>query len=243
MKAHVLLLCVSLFAISACATTGAQPRSTTSAAKKDADIPAAVPALATTSIAELERLKDQGDVSAMVELGSRYGTGKGVKVDYDKAVALFRVAADKNDPMAQYLLGVAYFSGAGAPKDEAIAVMWFERSAAQNLVTADYSLGMMIAYGRGGIPATWAGAVPILWKAAVQGDTRAAYALGLAYNEGNDVDRNVKAAAYWFRRANSYAYNAPALVELAKLIQHGEVEWQPGDPPKDDPNPGAKPGS
>jgi TPR repeat protein len=72
--------------------------------------------------------------------------------------------------------------------------------------------------------------MPYFWQAAVQGDSLAAFTLGQLYNKDPNVDRNVKAAAYWYRRASIPTLNQQAYLELAFLLKNKEVEWQPGDP-------------
>ncbi|TAK99895.1 MAG: sel1 repeat family protein [Rhodospirillaceae bacterium] len=235
MRYKTTLLVILAIALSACTTAPAK-QTATSSAKKTQEIPAAVPELANTSVADLERMVAAGDLKAHVELGTRYGLGKGVEKNYDKAVTLLRAAAERNDPEAQFYLGTAYNNGAGVPKDDAIAVLWFERSAAQHYAVADYWMGYMVATGGGGINPTWAGAIPYLWDGAIQGNSAAAFLLGYAYDQGTDIDHNPRAAAYWYRRADMYqraennTFNVKAEYNLLLLIKKGAVEWQPGDP-------------
>jgi len=228
MKYKIALSTALVMALSACATAPTRPAATLPA-KQAAETPPAEEGLAGAPVAELERLVAAGDIKAHTELGMRYGVGKGVEKNYDKAVALLRFAADRNDRDAEYYLGTAYSTGSGVPKDESVAVVWYERSAAQHLPIADYWMGFMIAYGKGGISPTWAGAIPYLWDGAVQGDSQCAFLLGYAYDKGTGIDRNVKAAAYWYRRADDKAINVKAEYNLLLLINHGEAEWQPED--------------
>jgi len=228
-------LCAFALMVSACAAT--PPQSPPSAAETANNTRSVVPALANTSIADLERMVAAGDLKAHVELGSRYGRGLGVKQDYEKAFSIIRAAADKGDPEAQYFVGTAYINGAGVPKDETAAVLWFERSAKQHYALACYWMGFMITQGRGGISPTWAGALPYLWDAATQGNAEAAFLVGSAHDqEDNDVDRNPKVAAYWYRVADrkfhqdTGKYFILAQYKLRKLIESKEVEWQSGDP-------------
>lgn len=215
--------------LSSCAATSSKPVAT-AAQQPNADTSAVVPELANVSVPELEQRVAQGDIKAHIELGSRYGRGRGVKLDYEKATQLIKFAADRNDPTAEYLMGTAYYNGSGVPKDESIAALWFERSANQHYALGAHWMGIMIMNGRGGISATAAGAVPYLWDAATQGDDMAALYLGYIYDKGKDVDHNPRAAAYWYRRAFSKNRNVQAEYNLMLLIQHGEVTWQPGDP-------------
>jgi len=228
MRPTLLPILATLIILSACTTpaTGLSK----SAASAPAQIPPAVPELADVPIPELEKLVESDNVRAEVELGYRYAMGKGVANDYGKAVPLFRTAAKHDDPQAEFFLATAYYSGYGVPKDEAAAALWFERSAQQHYAASSYWLGYMIAFGRGGISPTWAGAVPHLWDAATHDYSEAQFLLGYAYDKGTDIDRNPKAAAYWYRRATSKYRNVKAEYNLSVLLNAGEVEWQPGDP-------------
>jgi len=235
MKLSIAVLSVCALALTACSHTPANQAAPQAQEVSDAEANArpAVPELVNTPIDELQRREAAGDIKAQVELASRYGLGKGVERDYAKATALFRSAAERNDPVAQYLLGTAYYHGAGVQKDEAQAALWFERAAQQNFGEAQYQLAVMIIAGKGGMSPSWEGAIPLLWRAAVQDYGRAAYLLGFAYERGKGVDRNFKAAAYWYRYANREAIHAQALFNLALLIKNGQVEPQPGDPRPD----------
>src|SRR5579871_4330108 len=235
MRNKIVLIFTLALALSACATAPAKQITVAPAANAQ-KIPAAVPELADASVADLERMVAAGDIKAHVELGTRYGLGNGVEKNYDKAVALLKAAADHNDAQAQFYMGTAYNSGAGVPKDEATAFLWFERSASQHYAIAEYWVGFMIAYGKGGVSPTWVGALPYLWDSAVQGNPDAAFLLGYAYDKGPGMDRNPKAAAYWYRRADwdqriaTNTFNGKAEYNLSLLIKHGEAEWEPDDP-------------
>jgi TPR repeat protein len=60
-----------------------------------------------------------------------YFKGKGVPLDYTKAMFWLRSAADRNDSYAQYNLGWAYESGEGVPKDRQEAIKWYGKAADQ----------------------------------------------------------------------------------------------------------------
>jgi TPR repeat protein len=182
-------------------------------------------------IDELQRRIAAGDTKALAELGSRYGTGNGVEKDYAKAIEVLRAAADKGEADAQFYIGTAYANGLGVPRDETLAVLWFELAAKQKHPAACYWLAVRIANGIGGISPNWEAAVPYLWTSAVSGYIPAEFLLGYAYQTGSGVDKNSQAAAYWYRRTLSREYNVRTHYNLRLLIERGEVEVQPGDPP------------
>jgi uncharacterized protein len=182
------------------------------------------------SIAELERRTAAGDTKAQAELGARYGRGEGVEQDLDRAMEILRDAAKKGEPEAEFFIGTAYYNGTGVPRSEVGAVMWFEKAVAKGHAPAQYWLAVLIKEGRGGIGANWEAAVPLLWDSAMQGYPHAEFLLGYAYQTGAGVEKNVNAAAYWYRRNLSKGYNMRSHFNLAFMINEGQVDWQPGDP-------------
>lgn len=180
---------------------------------------------------DLERRVAGGDLSAQAELGARYGRGEGVPQNIDKAMELIRAAAEKNNLDALYYLGLSYATGTGVPKNEVQAVLFFENAADRGHPAAQYMLGSMISQGKGGIEQNWPAAISYFWHAADSGYIPAEFALGYAYQEGLGTPRNVTAAAYWYRRTESRMRHKGAEQNLLKLIDSGEIERQPGDPP------------
>ena len=182
------------------------------------------------TVAELEHRTAAGNTRAQAELGARYGKGDGVEQDYEKAIEILKDAASKGESEAEFFIGTAYYSGLGVPRSEVEAVMWFEKAASKGHASAQYWLAVLIKDGRGGISANWEAAVPLLWQSATQGYADAEFLLGYAYQMGAGVDKSPAAAAYWYRRTLSKAYNIRAEFNLALLIRGGDVEWRPGDP-------------
>ena len=182
------------------------------------------------SLEDLERRVAGGDLSAQAELGARYGRGDGVPQNISKALELIRAAAEKNNPDGAYYLGLSYATGTGVPRNEAQAVLFFETAANQGQPAAQFMLGSMISQGKGGIEANWPSAISYFWHAADSGYQPAEFALGYAYQMGYGTPRNAKAAAYWYRRADSRSPHRGAEDNLLKLIESGEVDRQPGDP-------------
>ena len=68
-------------------------------------------------------LHDHGD--ALIMLAGKYERGRGVPQDLERAVALYRRAADKKMPAAWYHLGVLTADGRGLDRDlrEAMRLM------------------------------------------------------------------------------------------------------------------------
>ena len=190
---------------------------------------AAAPAVSPV-IAELERKAAAGDTKAQADLGARYGRGDGVPKDVAKAIALLSSAADKNDPDAEFFLGTAYSNGTGVPRNESQAIMLYEKAANQGHADSEYLLAEAIAFGKAGLSSNWEAAIPLLWDSATKNCWPAAKLLAVAYQDGKGVDKNPRAAAYWFRRTYSLGPDMHLLYSLRSLIDQGLVEWQEGDP-------------
>ena len=76
------------------------------------------------SLSELQRVADAGNAVAQNELGVRYATGDGVKVDEHEAIQWFTKAAEQGNPTAQFRLGSFYWSGRGVPQNITQAYFW-----------------------------------------------------------------------------------------------------------------------
>ena len=181
-------------------------------------------------IAEIDRLAARGNLDAVTELSARYAGGKDVAKDEQKALELLKRAIDKRHPYATFLMGVAYANGIGVPQNEAEAVIWYQRAAELGDMNGQYWLAFMVGNGRGGIGATWSGAVPLLVKAAEQGHSDARFMLGYLFQTGSGVDQNFEQAATWYRLASQPRFNQKAQFNLANMIAEGHVAWQDGDP-------------
>jgi hypothetical protein len=109
------------------------------------------------SVAQLQRMADNGDVRAAMWLARFYVNGNfSVPPDPDKGrkmaaslVPELEKLAEKGDADAQYLVGVAYYSGLGTERDLGKAVQWATRSADAGQPFAVNQLGLMFALGHG----------------------------------------------------------------------------------------------
>ena len=83
---------------------------------------------------------EQGNVSAMHNLGCCYFAGEGVKADITKAVALWRAAAEEGFDRSQYELGICYCLGEGVQQDYAEGLKWLRMAARQGHAMAQSAL-------------------------------------------------------------------------------------------------------
>ena len=76
----------------------------------------------------------QGHILAAASIGDTYYWGKGVAIDYPRAMAAYKVSAEGGDALSQYQLGMMYYKGrGGVDVDFKQARAWFEKAAAQDL--------------------------------------------------------------------------------------------------------------
>jgi uncharacterized protein len=101
-------------------------------------------------IAEIERLADRDDASAIELLGEAYLFGGfGLARSPTKACSHFTRAADRRGDSA-HNLARCYEHGEGLPADLAAARQWYAKAAALGYAKSHCALGNMMVAGRGG---------------------------------------------------------------------------------------------
>jgi len=76
----------------------------------------------------------------MHKLAGCYCRGKGVAQDGQKALTLFKAAADLGDDDSENAIGLMYQSGYGVPSNLAKAAEWYRRVAAHGCSAAKHNL-------------------------------------------------------------------------------------------------------
>lgn len=98
----------------------------------------------------VEEGAEKGSAKAIQELGGWYYDGRGVEgINYEKALSLFRQAAEMGLPSAMYDTGLCYENGYGTEIDETAAFSWYKKSAEAGEVWGMYKVGMCYANGIG----------------------------------------------------------------------------------------------
>ena len=77
-----------------------------------------------------------------------YHHGRGVDVNYKKAVEWWEKAAEQGYAMAQYNLGTMYEVGLGVGQSDSMAMRWYAKAAAQNDVDAQARINGILAKRR-----------------------------------------------------------------------------------------------
>jgi hypothetical protein len=83
------------------------------------------------TLADLQKLAEQGDADAQWQLGVRYHNGEEVPRDDAQAVLWFFRAAEQGHSTAQATLGAYYWAGRGVPQDLTKAYFWSALALAQ----------------------------------------------------------------------------------------------------------------
>ena len=137
--------------------------------------------------------------NALYMLGMMYFKGDGADQDRNKALELWRKAADEEHPAAMGLLGRAYMEGKlGFDKDPASGRVLLEKAANGGNTPSSVYLGNIYAKGEG-VEQDMERAMKWYEQAASAGDARAQYIVGLAYLEGSGVPVDEGKAFNWLR--------------------------------------------
>lgn len=146
---------------------------------------------------------ENGETSAMWELGERYWDGNGVEISIEKAWQLWKTAADKGDPEDLYEYGVRIIELGLHVEDEANyneAFALFVKAAKAGHVGAMARLGDCYQNGQG-VEVDIKQAVEWYQKAASKRNTDALLALGELSEEGLGVNLSLANAVYFYNLA------------------------------------------
>jgi uncharacterized protein len=135
--------------------------------------------------------------------------------DYSAAVREWEGPAAAGDPDAMFNLGQAYRLGRGVVANTARAEALYARAAAAGHVQAADTYGLML-FQDGRREA----ALPYIKDAALRGDPRAQYLLGIAYFNGDLVEKDwIKAYALTMLASGAGLQQAvPAIAEMDRVI-------------------------
>jgi TPR repeat protein len=148
-----------------------------------------------------------------------YEHGHGGTKDMDRAIDLYRSAADGGYPKSLCALGLIYMTGEAVPADPARGAELCRQGAETGDADAQTDLGDFYRKGTG-VPQDWASARLWYERAAAQNQRNAAYHLGTIYWNGDGVSADLETAGLWFERAYSAGRkDAAKLVASAALTR------------------------
>ena len=135
-----------------------------------------------------------GDAVAQFQLGLSYlEQGR-----TSEGVSLIRQSANQNQPAAQYRLAKLYEVGEGVEQDPELARQLTERAARNGNRIAMHDLALYYAEGRGGVKAELQTAAKWFEKAAERGVVDSQFNLGVLFESGQGLPKNLTDAYVWY---------------------------------------------
>ena len=142
----------------------------------------------------LEAAALAGDPVAQYQMGVSYlENGR-----TEDAVRLIRLASDNRQPAAQYRLAKLYETGEGVAQNPGMARQLTERAARNGNRIAMHDLALYHAEGRGGVKMDLDTAAKWFEKAAERGVVDSQFNLGVMYETGKGVPKNLTDAFVWY---------------------------------------------
>ncbi|XP_045460134.1 protein sel-1 homolog 1 isoform X2 [Harmonia axyridis] len=148
-------------------------------------------------------LAEKGDIQAQVGLGQlHYQGGRGVDLDYQKALHYFTQAANAGNAVAMAYLGKIYLDGSDEINaDNFTAFKYFKKASDLNNPVGLSGLGLMYLYGRG-VERDYLKAHKYFLAAADQGWVDGQLQLGNMYLNGLGMRKDYKLANKYFSLAS-----------------------------------------
>ena len=176
-------------------------------------------------LAEIDGLADEEEAETVDEffnLGVSYYYGKGVEVDYERAVACYLRAAWQGNKSAENNLGLCFEVGNGVSQNIELAIYFYERAAKAGNATAQCNLGWLYYYGKK-IAKDYEKALYWYKKSEAKGNGRAMYELGVVYGQGLAVKKDCAKAQEYFLKAKEKGYkNAKSGLDWIRKLQDEE---------------------
>lgn len=166
----------------------------------------------------------ENDPESMYQLGELSRAGRGVPLDSQQAVRLFKTAADLGDPRGQHALGMMYLAGGeGVPQEPEKGLIWVRSAASQGLAEAQNALGVIYVEGKA-IPPNTKEAVSWYLRAAEQGHPVAQANLASMYRYGKGVKRDLIVAYKWYSIASQQFLTTNVGMRVASDISRRALE-------------------
>jgi uncharacterized protein len=99
-------------------------------------------------VTDLEAKATRGDTDAQLQLGKAYTEGRGVKLDYKKAIRWYGLAATNGNVEAEAMVGELVLARGGGTNAHTEAMKWLTKAAQDGSAAAQYDLGYMYERGQ-----------------------------------------------------------------------------------------------
>ena len=140
---------------------------------------------------------ESGVPKIQYDLGIRYFYGYGIEKNYSEAAKWWESSANAGIADSQYNLGLQYYRGIGIPKDKKKARLLIEKAAKQGHEKAQHRLAMIYALD----DEDFTTSLSWLEKSAQQNNVEAQYNLGVFYERGYGVTKDLNKAKEWSQLA------------------------------------------
>lgn len=148
----------------------------------------------------LFKSSEQGNLSAMVQLGNCCSGGIGVSENKEEALEWYQKAAESGFAPAQHKMGSCFHFYEGFSHDPTIAVQWYCKAIEQGYAPSMNNLGVCYSEGNG-VPKDQTEAIKWYMRAAEKNLVVAICNLGRCYENGNGVPKDMDEAVKYFQRA------------------------------------------
>jgi TPR repeat protein len=148
---------------------------------------------------------EQGHPESQYTLGCLYRKGSGVPKDETQSMFWYQKAAGNGDPSAQNTLAICYDLGKGLEADVTQAMYWYQKAADQGNSQALITLAEKYHAGDG-VEQNFGLAMNYYLKASQLGGMNSAmaeYKIGLLYEGGMGVPKNLPEAVRWYKKSAS----------------------------------------
>lgn len=157
----------------------------------------------TNKTEELRKNAEEGNINAQYELAKLYLNGaRGFKPDQKQAFLWFEKAAEQGHPEAQYETGVFYKGGKFSRNGE-LAYKYFKLSAEQGNKNAQNELGRIYRFGSDDakVSPNKKKSIECFTKAAKQNHEESLFFLGVMYEHGEGLKKDISKAAGFYKKA------------------------------------------
>jgi len=140
---------------------------------------------------------ESGVPKIQYDLGIRYFYGYGIEQNYNEAAKWWELSANAGIADSQYNLGLMYYRGIGITKDKNKARILIEKAAKQEHDKAQHRLAMIYALD----DEDFITSLNWLEESAKKNNVEAQYNLGVFYERGYGVTKDLNKAKKWFQLA------------------------------------------
>ncbi|XP_013367773.1 PREDICTED: death ligand signal enhancer isoform X2 [Chinchilla lanigera] len=175
----------------------------------------------TAAFSYFQKAADRGYSKAQYNMGLCHEHGRGTHRDLRKAIFYYQLAANQGHSLAQYRCARCLLqapASSGDPKQQR-ALSMLKQAADSGLREAQAFLGVLFTKEP---HLDEQRAVKYLWLAASNGDSQSRYHLGICYERGLGVQRNLEEAMRCYQQAAALG-NEPARERLRTLFTEAAV--------------------